>query len=141
LQGGAGSGADGLNLTGSGGGGNAAGCAVGGKGGTGIVIFAFNAFTAVATAISSATYRTPTTITATVSEAGKVTFYAYGKVIPGCKSKSTVSSTSITATCQWRPSQRNAVPITARFAPTASPSNLVTIDFGTVRVSARSGTR
>jgi len=140
-QGGAGSGADGLNLTGSGGGGNAAGCVVGGKGGSGVVIFVFNAFGGVANAISSATYRTPTTITATVSEAGKVTFYAYGKVIPGCKSKSTVSSASITATCQWRPSQRNAVPITARFAPTASPSNLVTIDFGTVRVSARSGTR
>jgi hypothetical protein len=140
-QGGNGNGADGLNLTGSGGGGNAAGCAVGGKGGSGVVIFAFNAFGAVPSAINSAVYRTPTTITATVSEAGKVTFYAYGKVIPGCKSRATVSSAAITATCQWKPSQRNAVPITAKFAPTASPANLVTIDFGSVRVSSRSGQR
>ncbi len=140
-QGGSGNGSNGLNLTGSGGGGNTSGCLVGGKGGSGVVIFVFNAFGGVANAISSPTYRTPTTITATVSEVGKVTFFAMGKVIPGCKSKSTVSSSTITATCQWRPSQRNAVPITARFAPTASPSNLVTIDFGTVRVSARSGTR
>jgi hypothetical protein len=128
-------------MTGSGGGGNAAGCAVGGKGGSGVVIFAFNAFGAAATAINSATYRTPTTITATVSEAGKVTFYALGKVIPGCKSRPTVSSAAITATCQWKPSQRSAVPITAKFSPTASPANLVTIDFGSVWVSSRSGQR
>jgi len=136
-----GNGVSGTKNTGGGGGANASSGTIAGNGGSGVIIFAFNAFTAVANAISSATYRTPTTLTATVSEAGKVTFFAMGKVIPGCKSKSTVSSTSITATCQWRPSQRNAVPITARFAPTASPSNLVTIDFGTVRVSARSGTR
>jgi hypothetical protein len=140
-QGGNGNGSNGLNLTGSGGGGNTSGCLVGGKGGTGIVIFAFNAFGGIANAISSANYRTQTTITATVSEAGKVTFYAHGKVIPGCKSRATVSSASITATCQWKPSQRNAVPITAKFAPTASPANLVTIDFGSVRVSSRSGQR
>jgi hypothetical protein len=140
-QGGNGNGSNGLNKTGSGGGGNTSGCAVGGNGGSGVVIFSFSAYGGIPTVINSAVYRTPTTITATVSEAGKVTFYASGKVIPGCKSKSTVSSSSITATCQWRPSQRNYVPITAKFAPTASPANLVTIDFGTVRVSSRSGQR
>jgi hypothetical protein len=140
-QGGAGTGVDGLNLTGSGGGGNAAGCVVGGKGGSGVVIFVFNAFGAVANAINSAVYRTPTTITATVSEAGKVTFYAMGKVIPGCKSRATVTSSTISATCTWRPSQRNTVPITAKFSPAASPANLVTIDFGSIRVSARTGQR
>jgi hypothetical protein len=140
-QGGNGNGSDGLNLTGSGGGGNVAGCAVGGKGGSGVVIFAFNAFAAVPSAINAAIYRTPTTITATVSEVGKVTFYANGKVIPGCKSRATVSSAAITATCQWRPSQRNAVPISAKFSPTASPASLVAIDFGRVWVSSRTGTR
>ena len=140
-QGGTGNGSNGSNLTGSGGGGNTSGCLVGGKGGSGVVIFVFNAFGAIANAINSAVYRTPTTITATVSEAGKVTFYAMGKVIPGCKSRATVTSSTITATCSWRPSQRNAVPITAKFSPTASPANLVSIDFGSIRVSARTGQR
>jgi len=62
-------------------------------------------------------------------------------VIPGCKSRPTVSSAAITATCQWKPSQRSAVPITAKFSPTASPANLVTIDFGSVWVSSRTGQR
>jgi hypothetical protein len=128
---------DGLNQTGSGGGGNAAGCAVGGKGGSGVVIFAFNASGALPSAISSAIFRTATTLTVTVSEAGKVTFYAQGKVIPGCKARPTITSASITATCSWRPSQRNAVPITAKFAPTSLPSNLITINFGTVQVASR----
>ena len=144
-QGGTGNGTgtaiDGLNQTGSGGGGNAAGCAVGGKGGSGVVILTFNAFGAIPTAISSAIFRTPTSITATVSEAGKVTFYASNKVIPGCKARPTISSATITSTCTWRPSQRTLVPITAKFAPTASPLNLVTINFGSVQVTSRTGKR
>jgi hypothetical protein len=144
-QGGTGNGSastiDGLNQTGSGGGGNAAGCAVGGKGGSGVVIFAFNASGALPSAISSAIFRTATSLTVTVSEAGKVTFYAQGKVIPGCKARPTITSASITATCSWRPSQRTAVPITAKFAPTSLPSNLITINFGTVQVASRTGKR
>ena len=136
-----GNGVSGTKNTGGGGGSNATSSSTAGNGGSGVIIFAFSAFTGVATAINSAVYRTPTTITATVSEAGNVTFYAMGKVIPGCKSRPTVTSSTITATCTWRPSQRNAVPITAKFSPTASPANLVTIDFGSVRVSARSGQR
>lgn len=140
-QGGTGNGSastiDGLNLTGSGGGGNASGCAIGGKGGSGVVIFAFNASGALPSAISSAIFRTTTLLTVTVSEAGKVTFYAQGKVIPGCKARPTITSASITATCSWRPSQRTAVPITAKFAPTSLPSNLITINFGTVQVASR----
>ena len=140
-QGGTGNGSDGLNLTGSGGGGNAAGCAVGGKGGSGLVIFTFNASGALPSAISSAIYRTPTTLTVTVSEVGKVTFFAQGKVIPGCKARSTISAASITATCPWKPSQRTAVAITARFAPTSLPSNLININFGSVQVAPRTGKR
>jgi hypothetical protein len=140
-QGGSGSGVDGLDQTGSGGGGNAAGCLVGGKGGSGIVIFAFSAFGGVPTAISSATYRTATSISVTVSEAGKVSFYAFGKVIPGCRAKATVTSATITATCQWSPSQRNSVPVIAKYSPTSVPSSVVTIDFGKVWVSNRSSRR
>jgi hypothetical protein len=140
-QGGTGNGSDGLNLTGSGGGGNAAGCAVGGKGGSGVVIFTFNASGAVPAAITTAIFRTPTTLTVTVSEVGKVTFFAQGKVIPGCKARSTISAASITATCPWKPSQRTAVAITARFAPTSLASNLININFGSVQVAPRTGKR
>ena len=140
-QGGDGNGVNGLNQTGSGGGGNLSPCLEGGKGGSGVVILAFNASGALPTAISSAIFRTPTSITATVSEVGKVTFYAQGKVIPGCKARPTISSASITVTCTWKPSQHTAVPLSARFAPASFPSNLITIDFGTVQVLPRTGKR
>lgn len=140
-QGGTGNGSNGLNQTGSGGGGNAAGCAIGGYGGSGIVIFAFNAYAGEPVAISNATFRAATTVSVTVSEAGKVSFYAFGKIIPGCKSRPTVSSSTITASCTWKPSQRGPVPITAKFVPTSAPSSIANINVGSVLVANRTGKR
>jgi hypothetical protein len=65
---------------------------------------------------STATYRSPTTLTATTSGTGNVTFYADGKVISTCK-KISVSVT--TATCSWKPSVHKAVSLTALFTPTS----------------------
>ena len=44
-------------------------------------------------------YRTSQTLTATSSQAGKATFYANNKVIPGCMKKAITT----TVTCSWKP--------------------------------------
>jgi hypothetical protein len=61
----------------------------------------------------NSTYRLPTTITASTSGAGRVAFYASGKVIPGCQRKTSVTS----ATCSWKPSRHGAVDLSALFTP------------------------
>jgi hypothetical protein len=134
---------DGGTNTGGGGGGgsstwrNYAGFA----GGSGIIVISYSAFTGQINNISGATFRTNSQIVATVNVAGKVTFFAKGKVIPGCKRVSTVSSSTITATCNWRPSQRGDVTITASLSPTSSPSQSSSLTAGSVFVLNRTGSR
>jgi hypothetical protein len=140
-QGGTGNGSNGLNQTGSGGGGNQAGCAVGGNGGSGIVIFTFTAYSGEPVSITNATFRTATTVSVNVSEVGKVSFFAFGKIIPGCRSRPTVTSATITASCTWKPSRRGPVPITAKFVPTSAPSSIANINVGSVFVANRTGKR
>jgi uncharacterized protein involved in tolerance to divalent cations len=57
-----------------------------------------------------ATFRTVNTITATSTEAGRVTFYADGKKISGCISLAT-SGNSVA--CQWKPSIRKPQKLSA----------------------------
>jgi hypothetical protein len=66
---------------------------------------------------ATTTYRLPVSITATVSAPGKVTFYFLGKVIAGCRNIQTVTSGSITATCNWKPAVHNSVQLKASIAP------------------------
>ena len=63
---------------------------------------------------SNSTYRLPTTLTAATSGAGKVAFFASGKVISGCARKTAVTS----ATCVWKPNRHGSVELSARFTPT-----------------------
>jgi len=67
---------------------------------------------------SSFTYRIATNLVATVTAPGKVTFFANGKRIGGCINVSTISSSSITATCSYKPSLRGQIQISATFTPT-----------------------
>lgn len=69
-------------------------------------------------------YRTATALTATVNAPGKVTFFANRKRIPGCISRTTTGTSPITATCNWRPTQRGSVIVYAIF----TPSDLVTYE-------------
>lgn len=62
-------------------------------------------------------FRTTTTLTATVNAPGRVTFFSNGKRIPGCISRPTSGSSPITATCNWRPTQRGSVSIYGVFTP------------------------
>ena len=70
--------------------------------------------------VSSAVYRTSTTISGEVSVAAKVTFRAGGIVIPGCKNKSTSGSAPFIASCTWKPSKRGSYSVTATATPTSN---------------------
>jgi hypothetical protein len=81
---------------------------------------------------------TPITITAAVSVAGKVKFYANGKVIGGCASKSATTS----ATCSWTPSvQGQSVALTALLNPTSNSYSSVKSAALNVGVGRRTGRR
>jgi hypothetical protein len=59
-------------------------------------------------------YRTSNLLTATVSKPGRVTFYQQGVVIPNCKNR--VATT--TTTCNWKPSRRGKISVSALLTPT-----------------------
>ena len=102
---------------------------------------AFNSL-ALAGSATTATYRTVVVITANVTVAARVTFRVNGKILPGCKNKSTTgSSPNIIATCSWKPSNRGVVSLTASAAPTGagiSSSNATPVN---IMVDRRTGTR
>jgi hypothetical protein len=62
-------------------------------------------------------YRTLIPLVIGTSINGRVTLYANGKVIPGCKNVATVS---LTFTCNWKPSIHAPVTLTTNFTPTAA---------------------
>jgi hypothetical protein len=67
---------------------------------------------------SFATYGTQTTITANiVGTNGKVTFYLNSKRLPGCINRPT---TSLAATCPWKPAIHGIANLSAFFTPTSS---------------------
>jgi len=81
---------------------------------------------------------TAVTITAMVSTAGKVKFFANGKVIGGCAAKSATTS----ATCSWKPAiQGQSVALTALLDPTSGSYSNVRSSALNVGVSRRSGRR
>jgi hypothetical protein len=81
---------------------------------------------------------TVVTITATVSTAGKVKFFANGKVIGGCAAKSATTS----ATCSWKPAiQGQNVALTALLDPTSGSYSNVRSSALNVGVTRRTGAR
>lgn len=69
---------------------------------------------------TTTTYKSSSTVTATLGVAGsdgKVTFFQNGKRIAGCIN---ISSASLTANCNWRPTNRGIAVITARLVPTSN---------------------
>lgn len=141
-------GAGGANTGGGGGAGTYSGHA-GAKGGSGIIILSYLTFIGnttislqLSSGFSSATYRSTSTIEALVGTAGKVTFYQAGKVIPGCKNRSTSgSSPNIKATCSWKPSTRGSVKISASINPISASYALTNSAVFPVTVSARTTPR
>ena len=83
-------------------------------------------------------FRQAKELRATSSVAGKVTFMANGKVIPGCVSKAV--GASATVTCSYRPSIRGSVTITVTLYPTSSSYIGATTSSNNV-VAGRTGRR
>jgi hypothetical protein len=98
-------------------------------------------YTAAASNVSTATFKSATSLVATVTYAGKVTFFSQGKRIAGCINVSATGSGPYTATCTWKPATRGSTSVTALYVPTASPANTVTLSWGKVFVLNRSGNR
>jgi hypothetical protein len=89
---------------------------------------------------STATFRSQVTLIARLALAGsdgKVTFLANGKKIPGCIK---VSTTSLVATCTWKPSARGSVILSATSYPTDG-SFVSTTSSIPVGVTGRTGLR
>jgi hypothetical protein len=91
---------------------------------------------------TTASYRTAVVITANITVASKVTFRVNGKILPGCKNKSTTgSSPNIVATCSWKPSNRGVVSLTASAAPTGAGISSSTSTPLNIMVDRRTGPR
>jgi len=79
------------------------------------------------------------TISAVSNVAGKVTFRANGKVIPGCKGVRTVS---LTAICPWRSSVKGSNQLSAQIIPTEIAENEVATSSNySITVTPRTGPR
>jgi hypothetical protein len=79
-----------------------------------------------------------TTITANVSQDGKVTFFSGTKRLPGCISK---ASSSGTVTCSWKPSARGSYSLKAYLLPSDSAYAPVTSSTYQVGVVSRTTRR
>ena len=83
-----------------------------------------------------------TTLTATTSAAGKVTFYAGTKKIPGCVGRLTVNvSGTQTATCSYKPNTSGQLRYSARLVPTSGSITGSTSAVTTVEIGRRTGVR
>jgi hypothetical protein len=144
------SGNNGITNTGSGGGGTGyygSNPQKGGNGGSGLIIIKYATITAAVNSFNltanatTATYRNTSTINISVNAPSKVTFKAKGVVITGCKNKlATGSGSTYTATCNWKPSVRGQVNLTADVVPTGPWGNVSTSPLS-IRVANRSGAR
>ena len=98
-----------------------------------------NVSLSVAGSAQTVASRQPITLSAVSNVAGKVTFRANGKVIPGCKGVRTVS---LTATCQWRSSIKGTNQLSARIIPTEIVENEVATSSNySITVTPRTGPR
>ena len=98
-----------------------------------------NVSISVAGGATTVASRQAITLSAVSSVAGKVTFLANGKAIPGCKGVRTIS---LTATCQWRSSIKGSNQLSAQIIPTVLAENeAATSSNYSITVSARTGTR
>ena len=83
-----------------------------------------------------------TTITATTSVAGKVTFYSGTKRIPGCIGRLTANvSGTQTATCSFKPNTSGQLRYSARLVPTSGSYTESNSQVTVVQIGRRTGAR
>jgi hypothetical protein len=97
---------------------------------------------ALPSSATTATYRTAVVITATVTVSSKITFTMNGKILPGCKNRSTSGfGSSHSATCTWKPSSRGDITLRAAATPTGAGIASTTASPVKIRVANRTGAR
>lgn len=87
---------------------------------------------------STASYRTVTPLQVSVDTASKVTYYANGKVISGCRN---VLSSSGVATCNWKPSVHGSYRVYAIVNPISNSYVASTTSVISIGVAARTNNR
>ena len=107
----------------------------------------------VGTAVSASSVNAPvatgaklkssiTTLTATASVAGRVTFYFGNRKIPGCSSRPTSNISGIqTATCNFKPNTSGLINYSARLVPTSSSFTNSQSTSTVVQIGRRTGVR
>ncbi len=90
---------------------------------------------ALTSGLSTAVFRTASTIQSTSDVDGKVTFYFNGKRIPGCIN---VQTQSKVASCTWKPAAVGTNKITAQIV---APGGSLATSVFSINVGARSGKR
>lgn len=111
--------------------------------GHGYVFVTYNAPQATTTSLQltsgtlTATYRTPVQLRATTSADGRVVFRQNGKNIPGCIR---VATSANVATCNWSPSVRGSVTLTASYIAGGGYFSSISAPLN-VRVANRLSTR
>jgi hypothetical protein len=108
---------------------------------TNLSITVVNGVTTVSLSLAGGVTQTPKgqniVITATVDQAGRISFFADGKRITGCFNRA-VSTSS--ATCTWKPAIQKQVNLTSRLVPTNNAYSTATASLK-VTVVRRTGTR
>lgn len=88
---------------------------------------------------NQATYRSVSQLKAEIAAAGTVSFFANGKIIPGCRK---VVAISKIAYCNWKPSTHGAVRLSATTYPTDTANySSVSITNQMIGATARGGNR
>jgi hypothetical protein len=149
-QGAANAGGNGTQNTGGGGGGastyNTNTVAVGGNGGSGVVIIRYTLMLKPVLGLPSLSGNPVKGLNVTLSVStdtpGLVTFYISGKRIGNCVSKVTTGTVgNYSASCYWKPSIQGAFQITARIKPTDSSYQIATSGILSVGVAMRATKR
>lgn len=92
-------------------------------------------------ASTTAVFRSTTSLKVSTNTEGKVTFFHNGKVITGCRSVTTTSSTPFYATCSWKPSVQHFVTLKAQFAPSGAGFTNSSTENLSIYVTRRGGLR
>jgi hypothetical protein len=89
----------------------------------------------------TAVFRAPTSVKATVTAAGKVSFFHNGKIIVACRNVATTASSPFYATCAWKPSVQQNVSLSATYKSTTDGFTDSTSPELRVYVTRRAGLR
>ncbi len=90
---------------------------------------------------TTAVFRSPTSVKAIVTAAGKVSFYHNGKIVSACRNVATTVTSPFYATCSWKPSVQQYVSLTASYKSTTAGYTDSSSSDLRIYVTRRSGLR